>query len=159
MIDSIEALVTEQLRLRTGRTMTLSTLHTNLVDEIGPAAGSYHQLYQRLKRCSHRIAMFERPNVVYTVSWPADCQADYERAMRQAGVDLSPLVTLVPTQDDEPESVFSTLRATLLTLSKELQADATLANEVIGAVMALQEVPQVHAEKRRPTSRPRGRRR
>jgi hypothetical protein len=157
VINSIEALVTEHLRRRNGQTTTLSALHANLVDELGAAAGSYHQLYQRLKRCSQRIAVFERPNPVYAVSWPEDCQADYERAMRGAGVDLSPVVTLVPEPDDEAESVFITMRATLLTLAKELQSDAALANEVIGAVMALREVPQVRAETPRPTTPPRSR--
>lgn len=159
MIDSIEVLVTEHLRLRNGQTTTLSTLHANLIDEIGPAAGTYHQLYQRLKRSTHRFALFERPNPVYTVSWPDDCQAEYERALRKAGVDLSPVITLVPETDDEPECVFTTLRATLLALSQELQADAAMANEVMGAITALQQIPRLRDEAPRPTSPPRDLRR
>jgi hypothetical protein len=154
MIDSIETLATEQLRLHNGQTMTLSDLHATLVDELGLAAGTYHQLYQRLKRSSHRFVLFERPSAVYPSEFPDEWRSDYERALRTAGLDLSPVVTLVP-QSDEADDVLSTLRETLLTLSKTLQSDEAVASELIETVNALEQVPWTRGEVQQPTSRPR----
>ena len=154
MIDSIETLATEQLRSHNGQTMTLSDLHATLVDELGPAAGTYHQLYQRLKRSRHRFVLFERRNAVYPGEFPDECRTDYERALRTAGFDLSPVVTLAP-ESDESSDVLSTLRETLLTLSKTLASEDAVASELIETVNALEQAPWPRDEAPQPTSRPR----
>jgi hypothetical protein len=158
MIESIETLATEHLRLQNGQTMTLSDLHETLLDELGPGAGTYHQLYQRLKRSSHRFVLFERPNPVYPGAFPDECRSDYERALRTAGLDLSPVVTLVP-QNDESSDVLGVLRETLLTMSKALASEELVASELLETVNALQQARWPRDEVPRPTSRlPRPRR-
>jgi hypothetical protein len=157
MLESIEVQAAEQLRLQHGQTMSLSTLHDRLVDELGPSAGTYHQLYVTLKRARQRFAVLERAHTTYAGVWPERLRDDYESALQGAGVDLSPVVTLVPYGSEDPvNGILESLRSTLAAFATELQADPVAAAEMIGTITALQALPRLRAATPRTTTRPRG---
>lgn len=135
-MHSIDRYAAELLRRQRGRTLTLQQLHELLVHELGPGAGTYQQLHHRLKQTAGRLRVLERTDPLGDQSWPAEIRQQYLHALEDAGVDTSPIVSLLPANDDET-SVLDDLRATLLNLSDQLQQDALLRDEVIAALSQL----------------------
>ena len=154
MPESIEVLCAERLRMLPCQTMSLNCLHDTLLNEFGPAAGSYHQLYLTLKRSRQRFAVLERAHTAYAGVWPERLRDDYEHALQSAGVDVSPVVTLVPSaSEDSVSNVLELLRVTLAAFATELQADPVAAAEMLSTIMALQSLPRLRAVKPRTTIR------
>ena len=126
------------LRRQAGHTLSLQRLHDALVHELGAAAGSYHQLHQRLKQTGGGFVLFERPNpLVEASAWPSEVREQYADALRRAGLDLSPLVSLAGTADREQPGLLSGLEETLSTLRSQSDADPQLAADLLATLSDL----------------------
>src|SRR5687768_191261 len=99
---SIESYSAEVLRRSAGHALTLRRLHEALRQQLGPAAGTYHQLQYRLKQARTAFVILERPNpLVDETSWPESLRTEYTNALHAAGLDTSPVVALAARPDDE----------------------------------------------------------
>ena len=155
-MDSIESCSTELLRRQAGRALSLLQLHELLLDELGARAGTYHQLHQRLKKSSAPLRILERSHPFPGESnWPLETRMLYERALEDAGYDLSPIVALAPGADETP-TVLDELRATLLGLSEQLQDGDRINIDIVAALTGLPELQNQTAAALRPTTPLRG---
>src|SRR5687767_13901904 len=99
---SLEGEAARMLR-RNGYSASVRQLHTMLVREHGPRVGSYHELYDRLKRKHERFALVDRTDpLIPDPTWSGEARLRYAEALQGAGIDLTPVVSLVQT-DTEPE--------------------------------------------------------
>ncbi len=153
-MDSIESCSTELLRRHSGHALTLQRLHELLLQELGPAAGTYHQLHQRLKKSSAPLRILERADPFPSeLDWPADTRSVYERALQQAGYDTTPIVALTPAAEDPP-TVLDDLRATLLELSEQLGQDDRFTIDIVAALTGLSGLHQQTGAATQPTTPP-----
>jgi hypothetical protein len=151
----IESLTTELLRRQAGRALSLRQLHGLLLQELGPVAGTYHQLHQRLKKTAAPLRLLECTHPFPAEhDWPDDARTEYWQALQDAGYDASPIVALSATSDDTPD-VFDDMRATLLDLSEQLQHESHFAADIVAALSGLAEIQAQAARAERPTILPR----
>jgi len=154
-VDAIESFSTELLRRHAGRALSLLQLHGLLLDELGPRAGTYHQLHQRLKKSSAPLRILERSHPFPgELNWPPETRVLYERALEDAGYDVSPIVALAAGADESP-TVLDELRATLLSLSEQLQDEDRINIDIVAALTGLPELQNQTAAAMRPTTLPR----
>ena len=138
MIERIEACVTDVLRRQAGHTLSLQRLHEALVHELGTAAGSYHQLHQRLKQAGRAFVVFERPSPLLEDSaWPPEVRAQYAMALRNAGLDLSPLVSLTGVTEQPAPGLLNGLEETLGALRAQSASDPQLAADLLATLSDL----------------------
>ena len=131
LFDQIEVNATEILRRQAGHTLSLQRLHDALVGELGAAAGSYHRLLQRLKRAPGVFQVDERAGALTeTQAWPLEIREQYAGALRAAGLDLSPLVSLLQAEPSAESGLLGGLEATLAGLRARAQKDPALENDV-----------------------------
>jgi hypothetical protein len=152
MMERIEAWVAEALRRQTGHTLSLQRLHDALAHELGPAAGTYHHLHQRLKQAQGTFVLQERPSPLIDESlWPVDMRQQYAGALRSVGIDLSPLVSLNATAEDHDPGVLGVLERTLTALRARCGADPAFAADLVNAIAELPNL-QDALETGRPTT-------
>lgn len=132
-MQSLESRAAELLR-RHGYAASLQQLHGLLLRDMGPSAGTYHELYSRLKR-ARDFTIIERSNPLAPgVTWPAEARERYADAMHRAGVDVTPVVSLRESRGADVEDVRSILRRTLLALYEQVRHDAGLRDELAAAL-------------------------
>jgi hypothetical protein len=130
----------EVLSRQTGQTMSLRRLHDVLVHELGPVAGSYHQLHQRLKQAPASFQLLEQPSPLPgEASWPMELREQYSGALLDAGFDVSPLVSLADFAHAETPGVLGGLERTLAAL-RARDLDPLLASDLLAT---LAELPQL----------------
>jgi hypothetical protein len=152
---SIESYSAEVLRRSAGHALTLRRLHETLRQQLGPAAGTYHQLQHRLKQARSAFVILERPNLlVDDTSWPESVRTEYTNALHDAGLDTSPIVSLAVRPDAEPGLV-GVLGRTLGHLCDCVRADPALQPELITALTELPALEQALAPALQPTRSPR----
>jgi hypothetical protein len=88
------------------------------------------------------------------LNWPPETRVLYERALEDAGYDVSPIVALAPGADESP-TVLDELRATLLSLSEQLQDEDRINIDIVAALTGLPELQNQTAAAMRPTTLPR----
>jgi hypothetical protein len=151
---SIESHSAELLRRSAGHTLSLKRLHETLKQQLGPGAGTYHQLQQRLNQARSSFVVLERPNpLADDLSWPDTVRAEYARALDQAGLDLSPVVSLVSSVDEE-SGLIGELGRTLSHLSECARREPALQAELITALADLPELEQAIMPALRTTTPP-----
>jgi hypothetical protein len=151
---NIESYSAELLRRSAGHTLSLKRLHETLKRELGPGAGTYHQLQQRLNQARSAFVVLERPNpLADEASWPEAVRAEYARALDQAGLDLSPVVSLVASADELP-GLIGELGRTLSHLCECARLEPALQAELITAMADLPELEQAIIPALRTTTPP-----
>ena len=154
-MDSIESYTTELLRRQAGRALSLQQLHALLLHELGPGAGTYHQLHQRLKKSAAPLRLLERTHAFPAeLNWPDEARLRYQRALLAAGYDASPIVALAATPDDTTD-VLDDLRTTLLELSEQLQQESHFTADIVAALSGLAEIREQAVRAKPPTILPR----
>ena len=134
---SIESYSAEVLRRSVGHALTLRRLHETLRQQLGPAAGTYHQLQHRLKQARSAFMILERPNpLVDDSSWPESVRTEYVNALHDAGLDTSPVVSLAVRPDDEP-GLFGELGRTLGHLCDRVRLHPALEAELVTVLTEL----------------------
>ncbi|MEX2282958.1 MAG: hypothetical protein WEE89_10795 [Gemmatimonadota bacterium] len=151
---NIESYSAELLRRSAGRMLSLKRLHETLKRELGPGAGTYHQLQQRLNQARHAFIILERPNpLADEASWPETVRAEYALALDRAGLDLSPVVSLVSSADEQPGLV-GELGRTLSHLCECVRLEPALQAELIEALADLPALEQAITPARQTTTPP-----
>jgi hypothetical protein len=151
---SIEGFSAELLRRSAGRTLSLKRLHATLQQELGPAAGTYHQLQYRLKQARNAFLVLERSNPLgdEAAGWPENVRSEYITALDCAGLDLSPIVSLVVMEDEEPRGLLGELERTLKHLSERVRYEPGLEAELVTALAELPVLEQNLRSARPPTT-------
>ncbi|MGD8279482.1 MAG: hypothetical protein PVH00_15695 [Gemmatimonadota bacterium] len=94
MRTDLETRILELLREAPARTLPLREVHSALVAEFGTRAGSLEQLRERLRSDPGTLLVVEPDDPLGDGTvWPAGARAEYERALRDAGLDIEPRVT------------------------------------------------------------------
>ena len=151
-MDRIETWISEALRRQAGHTLSLQRLHDGLVHDLGAAAGSYHQLQQRLKQARGSFHLQERAHpLADPIQWPSDIREQYENALRRAGIDLSPLVSLPAPPDHQERGILSVLEQTLCALRSACAADQAMTTDLASAFSDLADL-QIAWEPAPPTT-------
>jgi len=121
----------ELLQHELGGALALSDLHRKLVREMGPEAGSYHQLYRTLKQGDHRLIVLEPATSVESGS----TEPSYPGS---SGVLPATVVALGSTLPlDAPESILPFALATLQDLAAA-PAERVSRSELAAAFMELE---------------------
>lgn len=121
----------------------LSRLHGALETELGPASGSCTELYERLRRHPQVFVILEPPGPPWEPDGElADLRAEYERALREAGIELGPRVALatVVAPETRPalvprlDAVLRCLEASLVQLWTAAGHDPRRRSELVEAL-------------------------
>ena len=139
MAVALEDHVSELLQRDPNRSLTVQQLHTLLIHEVGPSAGTYHDLQARLKRAASRFLLVDRATPFAAEGgWSHEVREAYSGALDRAGVDFSPIVSLgpVPSGPEHPADVVAALRTTLLALSLELE-DPRAREDILSTLLAV----------------------
>jgi hypothetical protein len=156
LFDRVEVCTTELLRRQPGHTLSLQRLHDALLRELGAAAGTYHQLQQRLKHAHAVFRVVERPGPLTDMhTWPLELREQYTGALRAAGLDLSPLVILVGPSESLDAGLLGGLEATLTALQARAQKDPALESDVRAVFSDLPELLEALAQALPTTTPPR----
>lgn len=129
-----------QLLRRHGYTASVRQLHTMLVREHGPMVGSYHELYDRLKRAHERFALVDRTDpLIPDPTWSGEARERYAEALRGAGVDFTPVVSLVPAESESEgfEEIQSVLRRTLIELYDQMEDRFMFQEDMVAALQEI----------------------
>ncbi len=142
------------LRRHACSTLSLRQLHESLVHELGPAAGTYHQLHQRLKQARGVFHVVERAGPLLDVnSWPREIREQYMDALSAAGLDFSPLVSLATVPDRDP-GILGGLEETLASLQARSGADPLLRADLVATLSELPNLLHALASATPPTTDP-----
>jgi hypothetical protein len=116
------------LELQPGYSMSLRHLHALLVRELGPAAGSYGEIYQQLRRKSDCFAILNAPRMLGGESWPGAVREAYDSALENAGLGACARVTLTdpPSSEHVNAHVIAALTATLADITLLAEGDEAL---------------------------------
>ena len=146
------------LQSQPGYSMPLVRLHAQLVREFGPAAGTYAEIYQQLRKRSDSFAILNTPRILgATDAWPGLVREAYDDALESAGFGSCVRVALTETQSEtENADLLKALNVTLGELITRAADDENLAGYIESATHALAELNQVFtaAETSRPTTPP-----
>jgi hypothetical protein len=138
LFEQIEAHAGEVLRRHTCHTLSLQQLHDALVHELGPAAGTYHQLQQRLKQARAVFHVVERAGpLLEECAWPREIREQYAGALREAGLDFSPLVSLAAASPGRDTGILGGLEETLASLHTRSRTDPLLSADLMAALNEL----------------------
>jgi hypothetical protein len=111
--------------------LSLYQLHAMLVHEAGGPTGTYQELHLRLKQRSAQFSVVCRARPWGDGElWTGAVREAYSRALDQAGVDTSPLVTLVAASDRQ-EDVVIAMRTTLQLLGNDLTDDPVAREDLL----------------------------
>ena len=139
------------LRREAAGTMPVRALHGALQNEDGPAIATRGELGAVLRRRSDLVLLLEASNPLGpTPAWPPHLRAEYESALRAAGVDMEPRVALAeahspwPARDPEPASPGSLERidASLIALWARATGDPRLRAVIAVALRESEEIRQ-----------------
>ena len=134
---TVEELAAQVLQRSTCHSMSLQHLHEQLVHELGGTAGTYHELHLRLKQRNQLFSVVCRADPLYQPGpWTGAVREQYASALQQAGLDTSPVVTLLQLKTDQPD-VVGCLRATLMDVASQLGDDPTAREDVLAALTGL----------------------
>ena len=134
---TVEEHVTDLLQRCACHSLSLQQLHTRLVREVGGSAGTYHELHTRLKLRSTQFSVVCRPDPLGAgPQWTGGVREAYAEALRRAGVDTSPVVTLLANHHDRSD-VMAAMRATLMEISAQLNEDPVAREDLLLALTAL----------------------
>ena len=90
------------LRMQPACTMSVRSLHARLQGELGPDAGSYAQVYHRLKNLPHSFVVIDAPQFLPGADiWPAQLREEYNSALEGAGLGSCARVALAEVTPDE----------------------------------------------------------
>jgi hypothetical protein len=94
MGTDLEARILELLHAAPGRTLPLREVHRALVAEIGSRIGSLEQLRERLSADPGSLLIIQPDDPLGDgAAWPEASRAEYQRALRDAGLETEPWVT------------------------------------------------------------------
>jgi hypothetical protein len=103
MRTDLETRILELLRSAPARTLPLREVHRALIAELGSRIGSLEQLRDRLCAESGALLIVEPDDPLGDGAvWPAGARVEYERALRDAGLDVEPRVTAFVAPDAPP---------------------------------------------------------
>lgn len=152
MVTEIEQRILALLRSDPDPMVPLTRLHAALVAELGPRGGTYAQLHQRIRRRPDLFLLLEPLSVPWSDDgWGIDLQREYERALRDAGLDTGPRVALA-TPDSEPPAasgadpaapVLRMLQESLVHLWASAADDPQLQAELVEALGQAEELRRV----------------
>lgn len=121
----------ELLQRELGGALALGDLHRELVRELGPDAGSYHQLYLALKQESRRLIVLEPA----TVLQPAQGDVPDRSSTGSVPATMVALSSSLPL--DAPESILPFALATLQDFSAAAP-ERVSRSELVAAFMELE---------------------
>jgi hypothetical protein len=94
MSADLEPRILDLLREAPARSLPLREVHRALVAELGSRAGSLEQFRERLRAVPGALLVVEPDNPLGDgAAWPAGSRAEYERALRDAGLEVEPWIT------------------------------------------------------------------
>lgn len=159
---SIETVVraAQILRTQPACTMSLTSLHGRLREELGAAAGTYAQIYHQLKQLSDSFLLIDAPLLLHgTEAWPAQVREEYNTALESAGLGACTRVALTDQHNREPQpgavSLASMTMGELWTLAED---DSVLRDLLARAAQQLEDICSIiahDAEAEPPTILPR----
>lgn len=143
------------LQSQPGYTMPLARLHAQLVRELGPAAGSYAQIYQALRNRTDSFLIVDAPRVLATDSWPGGVREAYDAAMQDAGLGSCVRVMLTETPPRHDADLLALLSTTLTELTVQCAGDRALTGYLERATVEIAELGRLMAGAAgRPTTHP-----
>ena len=130
------------LQATPGSSMPLVRLHAQLLRELGPAAGSYGEIYQQLKKRTDSFMVVDEARVLTGAdSWPGFVREAYNTALEHAGLGSCARVSLTSAQDGEPScELLTALAATLADLTAGAAGDEAMSDYVERAGQQLAEL-------------------
>ncbi len=138
-----------------GSSMPLVRLHAQLVRELGPAVGSYGEIYQQLKKRTDSFIVVDEARVLAGADgWPGLVREAYDSALEHAGLGSCARVSLTSAQDGEPScELLTALAATLADLTTGAASDEAMSEYVERAGQQLAELNRtiISGETDRPT--------
>lgn len=116
MYTVLQARASEVLERFPSRSLSLSRLHEILVAELGPAAGTYHDLHASLRQSTTRFLVMEPKDPLAAVDgWPAEVRSAYtEQLMQLPGGET--MVALTRTAGGIESDALGALHQTLCDL-------------------------------------------
>ncbi len=131
------------LRAQPGYTMTLSSLHAQLVTELGPQAGSYVEIYQHLRKRTDSFVLLNAPRLLSPEGWLGVVHENGAGSTGAAGSCMR--VALTEPLDGEDSDLVAAVNATISTLAACCVNDLTLAPYVERAAVEAAELSRVLA--------------
>ena len=96
MDAKLESRILDLLRAAPAMALPLREVHRVLAAEHGPGTGSLSQFRERLRAHSGALFIIEPENPLGDAScWPAAARSEYEQALREAGLETEPLLTVI----------------------------------------------------------------
>jgi hypothetical protein len=125
-----------------GSSMPLVRLHAQLVRELGPAVGSYGEIYQQLKKRTDSFIVVDEARVLAGADgWPGVVREAYDSALEHAGLGSCARISLTSAQDGEPScELLTALAATLADLTNGAAGDETMSEYLERAGQQLAEL-------------------
>ena len=125
-----------------GSSMPLVRLHAQLVRELGPAVGSYGEIYQQLKKRTDSFIVVDGARVLAGAdSWPGRVREAYDSALQHAGLGSCAHVSLTSAPDGQPTcELLTALAATLAELTPGASDDQAMSDYVELAGQQLAEI-------------------
>jgi len=136
MRTDLEARILDLLRDSPARALPLREVHRALAAELGTGAGSLEQFREHLRAAPGTLVMLEPESPLGDgAAWPSGARAEYERALRDAGLDLEPWVTaFAPGPAFESEARVSELDRSLVELWEVAGARPALRAAIVTAL-------------------------
>jgi hypothetical protein len=117
-MTDLETRILDLLREAPGRALPVREVHRVLTAELGPRTGSLAQFHERLRTDPGPLLMVEPESPLGDgADWPAGARPEYERALRDAGLETEAwLTTAASCSDPRRESPDAEVAASLLML-------------------------------------------
>jgi hypothetical protein len=132
------------LQSQPGYTMPLFRLHAQLTRELGPAAGTYGQIYQQLRKRTDSFALVDSPRLLDGANhWPGLVQETYDTVLEGAGLGSCVRVTLMETDANETCDLVAALSVTLGELAAQCSDDHALTAYLAAATQQVAELNRV----------------
>lgn len=129
------------LRAQPACTLPLVRLHALLREQLGPAAGSYAQLYHQLKSRPQSFMLFDSPRLLDAAhSWPAEVREHYHHAFQRAGLGACVRVALTELPPDPSDGALALAGHTVSELWRCAGSDAVLRDLLVRASRQLEEI-------------------
>jgi hypothetical protein len=152
MKEDVETRAAALLRREDAAAVPVQRLHRALVAEWGPRSGTYGELGTALRRRPDLFVLLEPADPLGTATaWSPELRAEYEAALREAGVDSGPRVALaearppwpaVAVTEDTPEDIGSIARmeASLVALWTAARGDGEIRARIADALRESEEI-------------------
>lgn len=144
MEGEIERAAAAVLNRCSAPSVSMRHLHSLVVAEIGPGAGSYARFVEALRRRRDMFVVVDPDDpLADDPSWPQPLLDEYRQALSSAGLTPEPVVTLARTaivtagllEEHQETSLMATLGQSLADLIDVVRQDANLERAVAHAVM------------------------